>query len=208
MGGLRPPGHEQQKGQGAHRPAFATNGFSDLPGEEHCMRIFFLLGLILCGCITAEQPLGSEPPDPALAGLWVCQEDPNNNLYLHVLVHPSLPEATVVRVVEPLSEQGAMGGAEQARVLLTRDGYASIKLPEQGFMVARYELAGDRLRVCFPAYEPVARAIQEGKLSGKAWTTTWGDNVTLSSGADAIKACLAWTPAQELRRVTLPAKAR
>lgn len=113
------------------------------------MRLF-LLGLLLCGCITAEQPLGADKPDSALGGLWVCQQDPNNNLYLHVLVHPSLPEATVGRVVEPLSEQGAMAGAGQVRVLLTRDGFASMKLPEQGYLLARYELSGDRLGVSFP----------------------------------------------------------
>lgn len=169
------------------------------------MRIYFLLGLLLCGCITTEQPLGSEPPDPALAGLWVCQEDPNNNLYLHVLLHPSLPEATVVRVVEPLTEQGAMAGAEQVRVLLTRDGYASMKLPEQGYLLARYELAEDRLKVSFPAYEPVARAIQEGKLSGKAWTTTWGDNLMLTSGPAELKTQCVWAPAQEFQRLSLPA---
>lgn len=163
-----------------------------------------LLGLLLCGCITAEQPLGADKPDPALGGLWVCQEDPNNNLYLHVLVHPSAPEATVVRVVEPLGEQGAMAGAEQVRVLLTRDGYASIKLPEQGYLLARLELSGDRLGVSFPAYEPVARAIEEGKLSGKAWTTTWGENVKLTSAPAELKAHLVWGPAQEFRRVSLP----
>ncbi|GMU55117.1 MAG: hypothetical protein AMXMBFR33_42630 [Candidatus Xenobia bacterium] len=168
------------------------------------MRLLFLLGFLLCGCITAERPLGSEPPDPALAGLWVCQEDPNNNLYLHVLLHPSLPEATVVRVVEPLNEQGAMAGAEQVRVLLTRDGYASMKLPEQGYLLARYELSGERLGVRFPVYDPVARAIEQGKLSGRAWTTTWGENVTLSSGVAELKEQLVWGPAQVFQRVSLP----
>ena len=68
--------------------------------------------------------------------------------------------------------------------------YGALRIPstnQEGkklvYFPFRYETQGEQLKVWLPSFEAYTKGIEQGRLKGKTWSTTWGSNVSLTSGS-------------------------
>ncbi len=152
----------------------------------------------LSACLESEHPpcrLGESSVDQELLGRWIKADSPAGEL---VVFQEDGTRQTVFLTGHELGSPPRID-ANHFELIVCRgknSRFAALKTPsvkedkrklgEASYFPVRYEVSGETLRVFLPAYSAYKEAIENGKLHGRAETTTWSSNIWLSSSSKAL----------------------
>ncbi len=173
--------------------------------SKHGLRyLICLLLLMASGCYESDNPLSDArafPTDRSVAGLWLSREDPNNDVYLHIIVD-TVGRMKLIRVNHPQTQSGAIAGSEECDAFPTISAgqkFMNIRFlcvpadaekeapPREYYWFYRYELSGtNSLTIWETDYDALTDAITRQKANGKFWQTTWGSNIMLHESGDNL----------------------
>jgi hypothetical protein len=163
---------------------------------------YIFLIISLSSCFQSKVPL-TEPDatvvDKSLKGLWYGVNE-EKDVYIHVIPQKP-PFMRVIKVVYP--SKGSDGSTEEFEIFTTfSEGKKFINLKyfmpkessqtekqefELRYMFLMYDLSkNDILTVSGLNYDTWKEAVENKRIKGKAWETTWGTNVTLDETSNNI----------------------
>jgi len=132
-----------------------------------------LLALFLSGCevVFTNAPAGKPKQDKALIGRWLKEEeqkpgwvqfDEANHGQLNVSFLPAAPEER-----NPLFTAQLVTIADHSYMILNPTNEDR----DKGFMIARYEISGDKLDVWTPSGDKFKALIKQKRITGEAAST-------------------------------------
>lgn len=159
--------------------------------------------LCLSGCLESKEPLCSAQHyfiDRTLLGKWkringsgtleISQSTPNSLLLLvkeHGLAMPKERDKMEFSLVLCKTTIATYANLRTSSVMDEEKVKKGIKGSDV-FSFYRYHIDSDgTLSVRSPAYNALKEAVDRGELRGKAWATTWGENVTLTEAGPRMQ---------------------
>lgn len=154
----------------------------------------------LSGCISAEKPLSARGErDDSVLGHWRATDNKKEPMELQISAtsdgwyqileteyNDGKPKVTTYRYFPTVTKAHRYSNLEYRVPIAGRKNPKEPNDFTTQYMVFRYDVRGKRLTVERLSYEKLAAAIKAKKLEGKAWRTTWGDNVNLQGDSTKL----------------------